>query len=115
MQAQEFKQIIDRVKQGISVPATMSWTSDDTVDIFCDVEVTEEYTLNICGKGYGHTEHEDGQGYSPTYDELVIDTVDIDEVHAFLTADVAAEVEEFTAMQEAELIEALNNNITVEL
>lgn len=115
MQAQEFKQIIDRVKQGIRVPATMSWTSDETVDIFCDVEVTEEYWLNICGKGYGHTEYEDGRGNSPTYDELVIDTVDIDEVHAFLTDDVAAEVEEFTAMQEAELIEALNNNITVEL
>ena len=115
MQAQEFKKIIDRVKQGISVPATMSWTSDETVDIFCDVEVTEEYWLNICGKGYGHTEHEDGQGYSPTYDELVIDTVDIDEVHAFLTADVSAEVEEFTAMQESELIEALNKHITVEL
>lgn len=115
MQPQEFKKIIDRVKQGISVPATTSWASEDTVDIFCDVEVTEEYWLNICGKGYGHTEHEDGQGNSPTYDELVINTVDIDEVHAFLTDDVAAEVEEFTAMQEAELIEALNNNITVEL
>ena len=115
MQAQEFKQIIDRVKQGISVPATMSWTSDETVDIFCDVEVTEEYALNICGKGYGHTEHEDGQGYSPTYDELVIDSIDIDEVHAFLIADTSAEVEEFTAMQEAELIEALNKHITVEL
>lgn len=115
MQAQEFKQIKDKVKQGIRVPATMSWTSDETVDIFCDVEVTEEYWLNICGKGYGHTEHEDGQGYSPTYDELVIDTIDIDEVHAFLAADVAAEVEEFTAMQEAELIEALNKHITVEL
>ena len=115
MQAQEFKQIIDRVKQGIRVPATMSWTSDDTVDIFCDVEVTEEYSLNIDGKGYGHTEHEDGQGYSPTYDELAIDNIDIDEVHAFLIADVAAEVEEFTAMQEAELIEALNKHITVEL
>jgi hypothetical protein len=115
MQAQEFKKIIDRVKQGISVPATTSWASDETVDIYCDVKVTEEYSLNIDGKGYGHTEHEDGQGNSPTYDELVIDTVDIDEVHAFLTDDVAAEVEEFTAMQEAELIEALNNNITVEL
>ena len=115
MQAQEFKKIIDRVKQGIRVPATTSWTSDETVDIFCDVEVTEEYWLNICGKGYGHTEHEDGQGYSPTYDYLAIDSIDIDEVYAFLTADVAAEVEEFTAMQEAELIEALNNNITVEL
>lgn len=115
MQAQEFKQIIDRVKQGISVPATMNWTSDETVDIFCDVEVTEEYWLNVCGKGYGHTEHEDGRGYSPTYDELVIDTVDIDEVHAFLIDDTSAEVEEFTAMQEAELIEALNKHITVEL
>ncbi len=115
MQPQEFKKRMDRVKQGIRVPATMSWTSDETVDIFCDVKVTEEYGLNICGKGYGHTEHEDGQGYSPTYDELVIDTVDIDEVYSFLIADVAAEVEEFTAMQEAELIEALNNNITVEL
>lgn len=115
MQPQEFKKIIDRVKQGISVPATTSWASDETVDIYCDVKVTEEYSLNIDGKGYGHTEHEDGQGNSPTYDELVIDTVDIDEVHAFLTDDVAAEVEEFTAMQEAELIEALNNNITVEL
>lgn len=115
MQAQEFKQIIDRVKQGISVPATMSWASDETVDIFCDIEVTEEYSLNICGTGYGHTEYEDGQGYSPTYDYLAIDSIDIDEVHAFLTADVAAEVEEFTAMQEAELIEALNKHITVEL
>ena len=115
MQTQEFKQIIDRVKQGIRVPATMSWTSEDTVDIFCDVKVTEEYVLNIYGKGYGHTEHEDGQGYSPTYDELVIDSIDRAEVHAFLTADVAAEVEEFTAMQEAELIEALNKHITVEL
>lgn len=115
MQPQEFKKIMDGVKQGIRVPATMSWTSDETVDIFCDIEVTEEYSLNICGKGYGHTEHEDGQGYSPTYDELVIDSIDIDEVHAFLTADVAAEVEEFTAMQEAELIEALNKHITVEL
>lgn len=115
MQAQEFKKIIDRVKQGIRVPATTSWASDETVDIYCDVKVTEEYWLNIYGKGYGHTEHEDGQGYSPTYDELVIDTIDIDEVQAFLTADVAAEVDEFTAMQEAELIEALNNNITVEL
>lgn len=115
MQLQEFKKIIDSVKQGIRVPATMSWTSDDTVDIFCDVDVTQEYWMNVCGKGYGHTEHEDGQGYSPTYDELVIDTVGIDEVYAFLTADVAAEVEEFTAMQEAELIEALNNNIIVEL
>ena len=115
MQAQEFKKIIDRVKQGISVPATTSWASDETVDIYCDIEVTEEYTLNICGKGYGHIEHEDGQGYSPTYDYLAIDSIDIDEVHAFLTADVAAEVEEFTAMQEAELIEALNKHITVEL
>lgn len=115
MQPQEFKKIIDRVKQGICVPATMSWTSEDTVDIYCDIEVTEEYSLNIDGNGYGHTEHEDGQGYSPTYDELVVDTIDIDEVHAFLTADVAAEVEEFTAMQEAELIEALNKHITVEL
>lgn len=115
MQPQEFKKVIDRVKQGICVPATMSWTSEDTVDICCDVEVTEGYWLNICGKGYGHTEHEDGQGYSPTYDELVIDTIDIDEVYAFLATDVAAEVDEFTAMQEAELIEALNNNITVEL
>ena len=70
MQPQEFKKIMDRVKQGI---------------------------------------------YVPTYDKLVIDTIDIDEVHAFLTADVAAEVEEFTAMQEAELIEALNKHITVEL
>ena len=78
MQAQEFKKIIDRVKQGISVPATTSWASDETVDIYCDVKVTEEYSLNIDGKGYGHTEHEDGQGNSPTYDELVIDTVDID-------------------------------------
>ena len=115
MQPQEFKQIKDKVKQGIRVPATMSWTSEDTVDIFCDVEVTEEYWLNVCGKGYGHTEHEDGQGYSPTYDELVIDTVGIDEVYAFLATDVAAEVEEFTAMQEVELIEALNKHITVEL
>lgn len=115
MQPQEFKKIIDRVKQGISVPATMSWTSDETVDIFCDVKVTEEYWLNICGKGYGHTEHEDGRGYSPTYDELVIDTVDIDEVYSFLTANVSTEVDEFTAIQEAELIEALNNNIKVEL
>nr|DAX41393.1 MAG TPA: hypothetical protein [Caudoviricetes sp.] len=115
MQPQEFKKIIGRVKQGISVPATTSWASDETVDIYCDVKVTEEYWLNICGKGYGHTEHEDGQGYSPTYDELVIDTIDIDEVHAFLTADVSAEVDEFTAMQEAELIEALNKHITVEL
>lgn len=115
MQAQEFKQIIDRVKQGICVPATMSWTSEDTVDIFCDVKVTEEYWLNICGKGYGHTEHEDGRGYSPTYDELVIDTVDIDEVYSFLTANVSTEVDEFTAIQEAELIEALNKHITVEL
>lgn len=115
MQAQEFKQIKDRVKQGIRVPATMSWIGDDIVIIDCDIEVTEEYALNICGKGYGHTEHEDGQGYSPTYDKLVIDCVEIDEVHAFLTADVAAEVEEFTAMQEAELIEALNKHITVEL
>lgn len=115
MQPQEFKKIIDRVKQGIYVPATISSIGEDTVDIFCDVEVTEEYWLNICGKGYGHTEHEDGQGYSPTYDYLAIDNIDIDEVHAFLIADVAAEVEEFTAMQEAELIEALNNNITVEL
>ena len=115
MQAQEFKQIIDRVKQGIRVPATMSWIGDDIVIIDCDIDVTEEYALNICGKGYGHTEHEDGQGYSPTYDELVIDTVDIDEVYAFLVDDTSAEVDEFTAMQEAELIEALNNNITVEL
>ena len=115
MQPQEFKQIIDRVKQGISVPATTSWASDETVDIYCDIEVTEEYSLNIDGNGYGYIEHEDGQGYSPTYDELVIDCVEIDEVHAFLTADVAAEVEEFTAMQEAELIEALNKHITVEL
>ena len=115
MQAQEFKKIMDRVKQGISVPATMSWTSDETVDIFCDVKVTEEYVLNIYGKGYGHTEHEDGQGYSPTYDYLAIDNIDIDEVYAFLAADVAAEVDEFTAMQEAELIEALNKHITVEL
>ena len=115
MQPQEFKKIIDRVKQGISVPATTSWASDETVDIYCDIEVTEEYSLNIDGNGYGHTEHEDGQGYSPTYDYLVIDCVEIDEVHAFLTADVAAEVEEFTAMQEAELIEALNKHITVEL
>ena len=45
----------------------------------------------------------------------MIDSIDIDEVHAFLTADVAAEVEEFTAIQEAELIEALNKHITVEL
>ena len=115
MQPQEFKKIIDRVKQGISVPATTSWASEDTVDIFCDVEVTEEYSLNIDGNGYGHIEHEDGRGYSPTYDYLVIDCVEIDEVHAFLTADVAAEVEDFTAMQEAELIEALNKHITVEL
>ena len=115
MQPQEFKKIMDRVKQGIRVPATMSWTSEDTVDIFCDVKVTEEYWLNVCGKGYGHIENEDGQGDSPTYDELVIDSIDIDEVHAFLTADVAAEVDEFTAMQEAELIEALNKHITVEL
>lgn len=115
MQPQEFKKIIDRVKQGISVPATTSWASDETVDIYCDIEVTEEYSLNIDGNGYGHIEHEDGRGYSPTYDKLVIDCVEIDEVYAFLTADVAAEVEEFTAMQEAELIEALNNNITVEL
>ena len=115
MQPQEFKKIIDRVKQGISVPATTSWASDETVDIYCDIEVTEEYSLNIDGNGYGRIEHEDGRGYSPTYDELVIDCVEIDEVYAFLTADVAAEVEEFTAMQEAELIEALNNNITVEL
>ena len=115
MQPQEFKKIIDRVKQGIRVPATMSWTSDETVDIFCDIEVTEEYSLNIDGNGYGHIEHEDGRGYSPTYDKLVIDTIDIDEVHAFLAADVAAEVDEFTAIQEAELIEALNNNIIVEL
>lgn len=115
MQPQEFKKIIDRVKQGIRVPATMSWIGDDIVIIDCDVEVTEEYWLNICGKGYGHTEHEDGQGYSPTYDELVIDTVDIDEVYSFLTANVSAEVDEFTAMQEAELIEALNKHITIEL
>ena len=115
MQPQEFKKIMDRVKQGIYVPATTSWASDETVDIYCDVKVTEEYWLNICGKGYGHTEHEDGQGYSPTYDELVIDTIDIDEVHAFLTADVSAEVDEFTAIQEAELIEVLNKHITVEL
>ena len=115
MQAQEFKKIIDRVKQGIRVPATMSWIGDDIVIIDCDINVTEEYALNIYGKGYGHTEHEDGQGYSPTYDYLAIDSIDIDEVHAFLTADVAAEVEEFTAMQEAELIEALNKHITVEL
>lgn len=115
MQAQEFKQIKDKVKQGIRVPATMSWTSDETVDIYCDIEVTEEYSLNIGGNGYGHIEHEDGRGYSPTYDKLVIDCVEIDEVYAFLTADVAAEVEEFTAMQEAELIEALNKHITVEL
>ena len=115
MQPQEFKKIMNGVKQGICVPATISSIGDDTVIIDCDIEVTEEYSLNICGKGYGHTEHEDGRGYSPTYDELVIDSIDIDEVHTFLTADVAAEVEEFTAMQEAELIEALNNNITVEL
>lgn len=115
MQSQEFKKIMDRVKQGIYVPATTSWASEDTVDIFCDVEVTEEYSLNIDGNGYGHIEHEDGRGYSPTYDKLVIDCVEIDEVYAFLTADVAAEVEEFTAMQEAELIEALNKHITVEL
>lgn len=115
MQSQEFKKIMDRVKQGIYVPATTSWASDETVDIYCDIEVTEEYSLNIDGNGYGHIEHEDGRGYSPTYDKLVIDCVEIDEVYAFLTADVAAEVEEFTAMQEAELIEALNNNITVEL
>lgn len=115
MQPQEFKKIIDRVKQGISVPATTSWASDETVDIYCDIEVTEEYSLNIDGNGYGHIEHEDGRGYSPTYDYLVIDCVEIDEVHAFLTADVAAEVEDFTAMQEAELIEALNKHITVEL
>ena len=115
MQPQEFKKVIDRVKQGICVPATTSWASDETVDIYCDIEVTEEYSLNICGKGYGHTEHEDGQGYSPTYDELVIDTVDIDEVYSFLTANVSAEVDEFTAMQEAELIEALNKHITIEL
>ena len=115
MQPQEFKKIIGRVKQGIYVPATTSWASEDTVDIFCDVEVTEEYSLNIDGNGYGHIEHEDGRGYSPTYDYLVIDCVEIDEVHAFLTADVAAEVEDFTAMQEAELIEALNKHITVEL
>ena len=115
MQPQEFKKIIDRVKQGISVPATTSWANDETVDIYCDIEVTEEYSLNIDGNGYGHIEHEDGRGYSPTYDYLVIDCVEIDEVHAFLTADVAAEVEDFTAMQEAELIEALNKHITVEL
>ena len=115
MQPQEFKKIIDRVKQGISVPATTSWASDETVDIYCDVKVTEEYSLNIDGNGYGYIEHEDGQGYSPTYDKLVIDCVEIDEVHAFLAADVAAEVDEFTAMQEAELIEALNKHITVEL
>ena len=115
MQPQEFKQIKDKVKQGIRVPATMSWIGDDIVFIDCDIDVTEEYALNICGNGYGHTEHEDGRGYSPTYDELVIDCVEIDEVHAFLTADVAAEVEDFTAIQEAELIEALNNNIIVEL
>lgn len=115
MQPQEFKKIIDRVKQGICVPATTSWASDETVDIYCDIEVTEEYSLNIDGNGYGHIEHEDGRGYSPTYDKLVIDCVEIDEVYAFLTADVAAEVEEFTAMQEAELIEALNKHITVEL
>ena len=115
MQPQEFKKIIGRVKQGIYVPATTSWASEDTVDIFCDVEVTEEYSLNIDGNGYGHIEHEDGRGYSPTYDKLVIDCVEIDEVYAFLTADVAAEVEDFTAMQEAELIEALNKHITVEL
>ena len=41
--------------------------------------------------------------------------IDIEEVHAFLIDDTSAEVEEFTAMQEAELIEALNNNIIVEL
>lgn len=115
MQPQEFKKIMDGVKQGISVPATISSIGDDTVIIDCDIEVTEEYTLNIYGKGYGHTEHEDGRGYSPTYDYLAIDSIDIDEVHAFLTADVAAEVEDFTAMQEAELIEALNKHITVEL
>ena len=115
MQAQEFEKIIDRVKQGIRVPATMSWIGDDIVIIDCDINVTEEYCLNIYGKGYGHTEHEDGQGYSPTYDEFVIDTIDIDEVHAFLIADTSAEVDEFTAIQEAELIEALNNNIIVEL
>lgn len=115
MQPQEFKKIMDGVKQGIRVPATMSLIGDDIVIIDCDIDVTEEYTLNVCGKGYGHTEHEDGQGYSPTYDELVIDTIDIDEVYAFLATDVAAEVEEFTAMQEAELIEALNKHITVEL
>lgn len=115
MQPQEFKKIIDRVKQGIYVPATTSWASDETVDIYCDIEVTEEYSLNIDGNGYGYIEHEDGQGYSPTYDKLVIDCVEIDEVHAFLTADVAAEVDEFTAIQEAELIEALNKHITVEL
>lgn len=115
MRSQEFRQIIDRVKQGICVPATQSWASDETVDIYCDVKVTGEYSLNIDGNGYGHIEHEDGRGYSPTYDKLVIDCVEIDEVHAFLTADVAAEVEDFTAMQEAELIEALNKHITVEL
>lgn len=63
MQPQEFKKIIDRVKQGISVPATISSIGNDTVIIDCDIDVTEEYTLNICGKGYGHTEHEDGRGY----------------------------------------------------
>ena len=115
MQPQEFKQIKDRVKQGIRVPATMSWIGDDIVIIDCDINVTEEYTLNVYGKGYGHTEYEDGRGYSPTYDELVIDTVDIDEVYSFLTANVSTEVDEFTAMQEAELIEALNKHITVEL
>ena len=112
MQAQEFKQIKDRVKQGIRVPATMSLIGDDSVIIDCDIDVTEEYALNICGKGYGHTEYEDGRGYLSDYDEFVID---IEEVYAFLIDDTSAEVEEFTAMQEAELIEALNNNITVEL
>lgn len=112
MQAQEFKQIKDKVKQGIRVPATMSWIGDDIVIIDCDIDVTEEYALNICGKGYGHTEYEDGRGYLSDYDEFVID---IEEVHAFLIDDTSAEVEEFTAMQEAELIEALNNNIIVEL
>ena len=36
-------------------------------------------------------------------------------VRTAIQSPTAAEVEEFTAMQEAELIEALNNNITVEL
>ena len=65
----------------------MSWIGDDIVIIDCDIDVTEEYALNICGKGYGHTKYENGRGYLSDYDEFVID---IEEVHAFLIDDTSS-------------------------